>query len=158
MNEGAVGAGGSDRALAMLSGPGITLLPKEQAKEGHPGSSGPEGPELTQSEQDFVLAQVLKYWNVDFHAPQGRGLVLQGVFYVQADGTLKSPVNKADPWNPSAVVDNYDALGRSGESYRRDAIDGFLLALRLCQPLQLPPGSKGPWPRKVVIRFAFDKL
>ncbi len=152
------GAGGSDSRLAMDSEHGITLLPKDPAKAGRPGSGGPEGPELTQSERDFILAQILKYWNVDLHAPQAQGLVLQGTFYVQADGTLMSPVNKDDPWNPSAVVDNYDALGRSGDSYRRDAIDGFLLALRLCQPLQLPPGSQGPWPRKVMIRFAFDKL
>jgi len=151
------GAGGQERALAMSSGPGITLLPKEETKDGPAGATGREGPELTQSEQDFVLAQVLKYWHVDFHAPEARGLVLQGVFYVQADGTLMSPVNKNDPWNPSAVVENYASLGPSGRSYRRDAIDGFLLALRLCQPLQLP-SSKGPWPRKILIRFAFDAL
>ncbi len=151
------GAGGEAPTLAMSSGPGITLLPKEQTKAGNPGSTGQEGPELTQSEQDFVLAQILKYWRVDFHAPEARGLVLQGVFYIQEDGTLMSPVNKNDPWNPSAVVENYRSLGAPGSSYRRDAIDGFLLALRLCQPLQLP-SSKGPWPRKILIRFAFDQL
>lgn len=151
------GTGGHDHALAMSSGPGITLLPKEETKDGPPGATGREGPELTQSERDFILAQVLKYWHVDFHAPEARGLVLQGVFYVQADGTLASPVNKNDPWDPSAVVENYASLGPSGRSYRRDAIDGFLLALRLCQPLQLP-SSKGPWPRKILIRFAFDSL
>lgn len=151
------GAGGSDRVLAMSSGPAFSLVPKEQAKAGKPGSSGPAGPELTQSEQDFVLAQILKYWHVDFHAPEARGLVLQGVFFIQADGTFMSPVNKNDPWDPGAVVEDYRKLGPPGASYRRDTIDGFLLALRLCQPLQLP-SSKGPWPRKIVIRFAFDSL
>jgi hypothetical protein len=150
-------AGGSESTLAMSQGPGITLLPKEQAKEAHAASAGPEGPELTQSEQDFVLAQIMKYWHVDFHAPQAQGLVLQGVFFIQADGTLMSPVNKNDPWDPRAVVDNYDKMGPPGISFRRDAIDGFLLALRLCQPLQLP-SSKGPWPRKIRLRFAFESL
>jgi protein TonB len=152
------GGGGSGAALAMSSGPGVTLLPKEQAKAGRPGATGPEGAELTQSEQDFILAQIMKYWTVDPHAPQARGLVLQGVFYIQADGTLASPVNKNDPWNPAAVVDDYYAMVGPEGSYRREAIDGFLLALRLCQPLQLPPSSTGPWPRRIVIRFAFDKL
>jgi hypothetical protein len=151
------GAGGEDHALAMASGPGFTLLPKELAKAGRPGSTGQEGPELTQSEQDVILAQVLKYWNVNFHAPEAHGLVLEGVFYVQADGTLASPFNKSDPWNPAAVVKGYAELARSGTSFRKDVMDGFLLALRLCQPLQLPT-SKGAWPRKVVIRFAFDTL
>ncbi|MDR3435825.1 hypothetical protein [Telmatospirillum sp.] len=147
------GAEGTTSALAMSSGPGVTLIPKEQAKAGRAGATGPEGPELTQSEQDFVLSQVMKYWHVDFHAPEARGLTMEGVFFVQADGTLMSPVNKNDPWNPSVVVEDYPKLGR----YQREAVDGFLLALRLCQPLELP-SSKGPWPRKVVIRFAFDQL
>ncbi|HXP97454.1 MAG TPA: hypothetical protein VN809_12130 [Telmatospirillum sp.] len=151
------GAGGEGQALAMSSGPGFTLLPKEQTKAGRPGSTGQEGPELTQSEQDVILAQVLKYWNVNFHAPEAHGLVLEGVFYVQADGTLASPFNKNDPWNPAAVVRGYAELARAGTSFRKDAMDGFLLALRLCQPLQLP-SSKGAWPRKIVIRFAFDSL
>ncbi|PKU22470.1 hypothetical protein [Telmatospirillum siberiense] len=151
------GAGGTEHAPVMSTGPGITLVPKEQAKEGKHGSIGPEGPELTQSEQDVVLAQILKYWHVDFHSPEAHGLVLQGTFYIQADGTLMSPVNKNDPWDPGAVVEGYRNLGPPGTSYRRDAIDGFLLALRLCQPLQLPSG-KGPWPRRIVIRFAFDSL
>jgi hypothetical protein len=151
------GGGGEEKAPATTAGPAITLLPKEQSKAEHPGSNGPVGPELTQSEQDFVLAQVLKYWHVDFHAAEARGLVLEGVFFVQADGTLASPFNKDDPWNPEAVVRGYAQLGRSGISYRRDAIDGFLLALRLCQPLQMP-STKGPWPRKVTLRFAFDSL
>jgi hypothetical protein len=145
------GAAGTSRALSLSSGEGAG--PKAEAKAGPVGVSGPLGPDLTQSEQDFILAQIMKYWRVDFHAPEARGLSLSGVFYVLADGTLASPVNKSDPWNPAAVVDDYNGLS----AYRRDAVDGFLLALRLAQPLQLPP-SKGPWPRKIVIRFAFDTL
>jgi hypothetical protein len=147
------GASGTTTALAMRSGPGLSLEPKEQAKAGPQAAAGPLGPELTQSETDFLLSQIMKYWHVDFHAREAQGLTLEGVFYVLADGTLASPVNKNDPWNPSAVVDNYASLDR----YRRDAVDGFILALKLSQPLQLP-STKGPWPRKIVIRFAFDKL
>lgn len=150
------GADGETQALA-LSTPGLSLVPKEDRKRGPAGASGPEGPEVTQSERDFILAQVMKFWRVDFHAPEARGLVLKGTFFLQADGTLMSPVNKADPWNPQAVVDEYDALAAGGYTYRREAIDGFLMALRLAQPFKLP-SSQGPWPKRITIRFAFEGL
>ncbi|MTJ82101.1 MAG: hypothetical protein F8N37_13985 [Telmatospirillum sp.] len=143
------GAAGTSLALALPAAPGGTA----PSKAGKPGISGPEGPALTQSEQDFILAQIMKYWRVDFHAPEARGLTLSGVFFVQADGTLASPVNKDDPWNPEAIVADYGALSR----YRREAVDGFLLAMRLAQPLELP-SKTGPWPRRITINFAFDAL
>lgn len=150
------GADGETQALA-LSSSGLSLGPKEERRKGPPGATGPEGREVTQSEKDFILAQVMRFWRVDFHAPEARGLVLTGTFFLQADGTLMSPVNKADPWNPGAVVADYDALASNGYSYRRDAIDGFLMALRLAQPFKLPP-TEGPWPRRVTFRFAFEGL
>jgi hypothetical protein len=138
-------------AALALAAPGALQKPGNH-------SNGPDGPDLTQSEQDFFLSQIMKYWHVNFHAPQAQGLVLQAVVYVQADGTLASPINKDDPWDPGAVIEGYDAMVRTGYSFRREAIEGFLLALRLCQPLELPPGAKGPWPRRMMLRFAFDDL
>ena len=119
-------------------------------------SSGPVGPDLTQSEQDLVLAQIMKFWHADFHRPEAHGLILQATIVIQADGTLESPLNKDDPWNPGSVIGGYAELMRMGYTYRREAIEGFLLAIRLSQPLKLPP--TGPWPRRMVLRFAFDDL
>jgi hypothetical protein len=121
-----------------------------------PDSAVEEGPELTQSEQDLVLSQIMKYWHLESHSPQARGLILQAVIVVKADGTLASPLNKDDPWDPEAVLHGYAEMVREGHSYRRETIDGFLLALRLCQPLKLPPG--GPWPRHMTLRLALDDL
>lgn len=140
----------------MAPGAAFTLAPKEEQKAGRPGSSAAVGPELTQSEQDFILRQIMKYWTVDFHSPEAHGLVLQGVIYINADGTLASPLNKNDPWDPAVVIADYPSMVRAGYSFRREAVEGFLLALRLCQPLQLPP--TGQWPRRMVLKFAFDDL
>ena len=82
--------------------------------------------------------------------------VLHVVIFIQADGTLELPVNKDDPWNLGAIIADYATMVRFGYSYRREAIEGFLLALRLSQPLQLPPGDH--WPRRMELRFAFDDL
>lgn len=155
-HAGSGGAEGTSHAPLMAAGAAFSLTPKEQAKAGHAGAKGPEGPELTQSEHDFILSQIMKYWHVDFHSPEAHGLVLQGVIYINADGTLASPLNKNDPWDPSAVVADYASMVRAGYTFRREAIEGFLLALRLSQPLKLPP--TGPWPRRMVFNFAFDDL
>ncbi|HIJ63645.1 MAG TPA: hypothetical protein HPQ04_13205, partial [Rhodospirillaceae bacterium] len=45
---------------------------------------GPLGPALSQSEQDFILAQILKYWHVNTHTPEAAGLVLQAVIVIRA--------------------------------------------------------------------------
>ncbi len=150
------GAEGSARAMAITPGPALSVVPRGAAKRGPAGGNGPEGSKLTQSEQDFILSQIMQYWHVDTHVPEARGLVLEAQIIIEADGTLASPLNKDDPWNPEAVISGYAAMARLGYSYRRQAIEAFLLALRLCQPLKLPPG--GTWPRVMTLRFAFDDM
>ncbi len=134
--------------------PVLGLEPGQSGKAA--GRKGEQGGELTQTEQDFILAQIVKYWHVDLHVPEAHGLVLSATIVIEADGTLASPLSKDDPWNPAAVIDGYAGMVAGGYSFRRQAIEGFLLALRLCQPLKLPPG--GEWPRHMTLRFAFDDL
>lgn len=150
------GSEGEDKVVAMTSGPAMSIISADKAERGPHGGKGEPGETLSQSEQDFILAQIVKYWHVDLHVPAARGLVLQATLTIQADGTLASPLNKDDPWNPDLVIAGYDKLVQAGNSYRRDTIEAFLLAIRLCQPLKLPPG--GHWPREMTLRFAFDDL
>ncbi len=151
------GANGEDVAIALLgNGPMIQLLTKDESKAGPEGSRGPIGEELSQTEQDYILSQILPFWKVDTHRPEGKGMVLQAIIEIRADGTLMSPLNRDDPWNPAAVIVGYGDLARLGYSYRRESMEGFLLALRLSQPLKLPPGGK--WPKWMRLRFSFDDL
>jgi hypothetical protein len=66
------------------------------------------------------------------------------------------PANKDAPWNPGQIIENYQQLLRLGNTPQREALEGFLLALRLSQPLRLPPGGK--WPKRMVLRFANKDL
>jgi hypothetical protein len=152
------GAAG-DNASAMLlpgAGPLLHMHNKNEGKMGREADGGPIGEELSQSEQDFVLSQILPYWHVDTHRPEGKGMVLEAIIEIQQDGTLMSPLNRDDAWNPGAVIEGYAQLARMGYSYRREALEGFLLALRLSQPLKLP--GRGPWPKWMKLRFAFDDM
>ena len=117
------------------------------------GQFGPPGlAPVTQNEHDFILAQVVDKWRFNYSAPEGHDLTLYAVITVNADGTLASPMNRSDPWNPAGIVPGYEQTSL----YVRAAIDSFLLALRLAQSFELPPN--GHWPKKMQIEFRFRDL
>ena len=150
------GANGQNIAIAMGPGPMLSLRSAQDGAKGPEGSRGPVGEELSQSEQDYVLSQILPYWKVDTHRPEARGMVLEAIIEINADGTLQYPLGRDDPWNPGGIIGGYAEMARLGYSYRREALEGFLLALRLSQPIRVPPGGK--WPKWMKLRFAFDDL
>ncbi len=150
------GANGENVAIALGNGPVLSMRTTEDSAKGPEGSRGPVGEELSQNEQDYVLSQILPYWKVDTHRPEGRGMVLEAIIEINPDGTLQAPLGRDDPWNPNGIIGGYAEMVRLGYSYKREALEGFLLALRLSQPLKLPPGGK--WPKWMKLRFAFDDL
>jgi hypothetical protein len=150
------GANGQNVAIAMGPGPMLSMRSEQDGAKGPEGSRGPIGEELSQSEQDYVLSQILPYWKVDTKRPEARGMVLEAIIEINADGTLQYPLGRDDPWNPNGIIGGYAEMVRLGYSYRREALEGFLLALRLSQPLRVPPGGK--WPKWMKLRFAFDDL
>jgi len=150
------GANGQNVAIALGNGPILSMRTAEDSARGPEGSRGPIGEELSQNEQDYVLSQILPYWKVDVHRPEGRGLVLEAIIEINPDGTFQYPLGRDDPWNPGSIIGGYADMVRLGYSYRREALEGFLLALRLSQPIKVPPGGK--WPKWMKLRFAFDDL
>jgi hypothetical protein len=155
--DGRNGAEGENTAIALIgTGPTIQLFNKMEGRKGPEGSTGPIGEELSQSEQDYILSQILPYWKVDTHRPEGRGMVLEAIIEIRPDGFLMSPLNRDDPWNPGRVIAGYGELARLGYTYRREALEGFLFALRMSQPLRLPRASAGP--RWMKLRFSFDDM
>ncbi|CCG42091.1 hypothetical protein [Magnetospirillum molischianum] len=123
------------------------------------GSRKPTAPVrggLSQSAQDFILAQILKMWRFDSASMKGKGVVISAVIEINADGTLGGMMNRSVPWNPEAVISGYDRLPPN--SALRRALESYLLALRLSQPLTLPPDDGKGWPRRMVLRFAIDDL
>lgn len=151
------GANGSNVAMVLGQGPILSMRMSDQdATQGPEGSRGPVGQELSQSEQDFVLSQILPFWKVDTHRPEGKGMVLEAIIEINPDGSLQYPLGRNDPWNPNGIIAGYAQMARLGYSYKREALEGFLLALRLSQPIRVPAGGK--WPKWMKLRFAFDDL
>jgi hypothetical protein len=150
------GANGQNIAIAMGPGPMLSIRTDQDGTRGPEGSRGPIGEELSQNEQDYVLSQILPYWKVDTKRPEGHGMVLEAIIEINSDGTLMHPLGRDDPWNPNGIIGGYAEMVRLGYSYKREALEGFLLALRLSQPIKVPPGGK--WPKWMKLRFAFDDL
>jgi len=119
-------------------------------------SQAPARGGLSQSAQDFILAQILKMWRFDTASMKGKGVVISAVIEINGDGTLAGPMNRSVPWNPGAVISDYDRL--PPESPLRRALEAYLLALRLAQPLTLPPDDGKGWPRRMTLRFSIDDL
>lgn len=106
--------------------------------------------DLSQSAQDMVLSQVIRMWHFDPVALRGTRTVLTATLLVNQDGTLSGPMSKNAPWAPGEVIDGYDNMP---DGTNRRMLETFLLALRVAQPLRLPPDDGKPWPRRMVLRF-----
>ncbi|WP_068490229.1 hypothetical protein [Paramagnetospirillum marisnigri] len=121
------------------SEPGISL---ERRTTPPPGG-------LSQSAQDKILAQILRMWHYDVDRFRGSDLVINMTITIQADGTLGDYMHKNAPWKPEAVIGGYDRLAPA----MKQVLESMLLALKLSQPLSLPPDDGKGWPRRMTISF-----
>ena len=103
-----------------------------------------------------MLSQILPFFRLDTHRPEAKGMMLEARIMIGPDGMMSGALNPLNPWDPAAVIEGYPALVRLGHSYRRDSLEAFLLAIRLSQPLRVPPGGK--FPKWMILRFKFDDL
>ena len=122
------------------------------------GTVDSEQVELTQNERDIILAQIIKYWRFNFASEAADDLTLNGTVFVLPDGMLASPFNGHEPWNPQKAMPQYDETVKIGNTFMSNLMSSFYTALRLAQPLELPPSTKGTWPRKISISFRFKDL
>lgn len=115
-------------------------------------------PEMRQSEQDFFLAQIATNWIIDRQAPQFADVQVTGSYVVLPNGMLAPPFGKNDPWDMSAMIRNWEQIlrARGAESYRISA-ETFMRAMRLAQPLQLPPNF-GDKPKRMTLNLRIGDL
>jgi len=120
--------------------------------------AGGEGP-AKQDEKDFLLAQVMPFWLLNYRDPRYQHVVFRGYFTLRADGMLEPPFGKNDPWDPATMIGDYDRLlARQQESYRL-AIESFLRAVRAAQPFRLNPAvDPKAYPRQVAVFFRLGDL
>ena len=127
-----------------------TTAPGLSADTGSFSRPAPAAGDLAQSAQDKVLAQVVRMWHFDSALLRGTNTVLTATLVVNRDGTLSGPMHKDAPWKPDLVIKGYSALP---DGTTRRMLETFLLALRMAQPLQLPPDDGKPWPRRMLLKF-----
>jgi periplasmic protein TonB len=115
------------------------------------------GDKAAQDEKDFLLAQVMPFWLLNYRDPRYQHVVFRGHFVLQADGMLGAPFGKNDPWDPDKMIAGYAQIqGRQHEAQRL-AIESFLRAVRSAQPFRLPPGERD-YPRSVPVFFRLGDL
>lgn len=139
--------------------------PSQQAtgnrQRGAPGVAASEtGPTMTQSESDFFLGQIVSAWVIDFDAPQFADIRIFGRYRVLPDGMLAPPFGKNDPWDMNRMVENWDRIAtdpRPQAAAFRTAVETFLRAMRLAQPLKMPPNVEG-YPKVLELNFRVGDL
>ncbi len=136
----------------------VTVAPREKAKAREP--SGRSEEPATQTVPDYILMQIAQHWIIDVHGPRYRDIVLRGAQIVLLpDGMLAPPFGKNDPWNPRAMISNYDALLVPGAEPIKTAVETFLQAMRQAQPFRLPPdGKPDDKPRVLTIYFRLGDI
>lgn len=156
------------------SGPTTTPAPPQQAQRqrpaqdttgnrqrGAPGvAAGESGPTITQSESDFFLSQIVSAWVIDFDAPRFADIRIFGRYRVLPDGMLAPPFGKDDPWDMGRMVENWDRIAtdpRPEAVAFRTAVETFLRAMRLSQPLRMPPNAEG-YPKVLELNFRVGDL
>jgi len=106
---------------------------------------------LSATERDFILMQILPYLRPNAGAAARKDAAIMGYVIVLENGMLEAPFNANEDWNPQAAMPQYVQAQRSGDAFTQQALESFYLALRLAQPLTLPPGTAGTWPRRISV-------
>lgn len=116
---------------------------------------GGDGP-ARQDEKDFLLAQVMPFWLLNYRDPRYARVIFHGTFVLRADGMLDFPYGKNDPWDPQVMIGGYDQ--QLTQQYRV-AIESFLRAVRAAQPFRLQPGiDSNSYPRSIPVYFRLGDL
>ena len=148
--------------LEKASTPGAEKPAAEKSVDRQPGGLGPapdaeeaqigKRGEATQTERDVLLAQILPFWR-----PPSEIMAADPVMHVRvllrADGSLGPPFTYTMAWNPAGAIDGYDKIPPNDP--RRRSMETFYVALRMAQPLNLPPELKAKAPLWIVLDFRF---
>ncbi len=119
---------------------------------------------VTQAETDFLLAQILRNWLIDYSNPRFADGVMTFRFVIEPDGMLQSPINGREKLNYGAVIPDYDALVAAAayNPAARDArsvLESFITAVHTSQPFVRQPGAPPvTQPRMLEIRFKLGDL
>ena len=89
---------------------------------------------LTLSEEDALRAQIFGCWSVPLGLPYGEDLLVRIKLKLKKDGTIMK----------SEILD-HQRMNKPGQKFYKVLAESALRAVRLCQPLKVPPTGYDKW-------------
>ena len=89
---------------------------------------------LTLSEEDALRAQIFGCWSVPLGLPYDKDLLVRIKLNLKKDGTIMK----------SEILD-HQRMNRPGQKFYKVLAESALRAVRLCQPLKVPPTGYEKW-------------
>ena len=89
---------------------------------------------LTLSEEDALRAQIFGCWSVPLGLPYDENLLVRIKLNLKKDGTIMK----------SEILD-HERMNRPGQKFYKVLAESALRAVRLCQPLKVPPTGYEKW-------------
>ena len=89
---------------------------------------------LTLSEEDALRAQIFGCWSVPLGLPYDEDLLVRIKLELKQDGTIMK----------SEILD-HQRMNRPGQKFYKVLAESALRAVRLCQPLKVPPTGYNKW-------------
>ena len=89
---------------------------------------------LTLSEEDALRAQIFGCWSIPLGLPYDENLLVRIKLKLKKDGTIMQ----------SEILD-HERMNRPGQKFYKVLAESALRAVRLCQPLKVPPTGYDKW-------------
>ena len=89
---------------------------------------------LTLSEEDALRAQIFGCWSVPLGLPYDQDLLVRIKLQLKQDGTIMK----------SEILD-HERMNKPGQKFYKVLAESALRAVRLCQPLKVPPTGYDKW-------------
>ncbi len=96
---------------------------------------------LTLSEEDALRAQIFGCWSVPLGLPYDENLLVRIKLNLKKDGTIMK----------SEILD-HQRMNRPGQKFYKVLAESALRAVRLCQPLKVPPTGYEKW-KEIQLNF-----
>ena len=89
---------------------------------------------LTLSEEDALKAQIFGCWSIPLGLPYNENLLVRIKLQLKKDGTIMK----------SEILD-HERMNKPGQKFYKVLAESALRAVRLCQPLKVPPTGYDKW-------------
>ena len=96
---------------------------------------------LTLSEEDALRAQIFGCWSIPLGLPYDENLLVRIKLKLKKDGTIMK----------SEILD-HQRMNRPGQKFYKVLAESALRAVRLCQPLKVPPTGYDKW-KEIQLNF-----